>query len=225
MKRILLIEDETPIAEMLQAYLEQAQFAVTWDAGEGNVLDVFLRCRPDLVLLDLMLPDNDGLDLLQQIRKYGSCPIIILTARGSVPDRLEGLQRGADDYISKPFDPDEVVARVQAVLRRSAYLEDSEVIRLGRLIVDYTARTVALYDQQIVLTPRDWNLLAFLVRHPNQCFSRLHLLDHVWGIDYDGGDRAVDASIKRIRQSLQDWPTSEGEIQTIRGTGYMLHVK
>lgn len=225
MKRILLIEDETPIAEMLQAYLEQAQFAVTWDAGEGNVLDVFLRCRPDLVLLDLMLPDNDGLDLLQQIRKYGSCPIIILTARGSVPDRLEGLQRGADDYISKPFDPDEVVARVQAVLRRSAYLEDSEVVRLGRLIVDYTARTVALYDQQIVLTPRDWNLLAFLVRHPNQCFSRLHLLDQVWGIDYDGGDRAVDASIKRIRQSLQDWPTREGEIQTIRGTGYMLHVK
>ncbi|MET3291560.1 UNVERIFIED_CONTAM: two-component system response regulator VicR [Brevibacillus sp. OAP136] len=224
MKRVLLIEDEMPIAQMLTAYLERAQYEVTWDIGEGNVLDVYLNCRPDLVLLDLMLPDNDGFEILQQVRQYGSCPVIILTARGSVPDRLQGLGQGADDYISKPFDPEEVVARVQAVLRRSVYLEDNEVIRMGHLVIDLTARTASLYDQQLVLAPRDWAVLAFMAKHPNQCFTREQLLDQVWGMDYEGGDRAVDAAIKRIRQSLQKWPASEGEILTVRGTGYMLHV-
>lgn len=117
-----------------------------------------------------------------------------------------------------------MVARVQAVLRRSTYFADSNTIKLGSLIIDFTARTVHLGNEPLILYPRDWDLLSFLSRHPNQCFSREHLLDQIWGIDYEGGDRAVDTTIKRLRQLLKNWPTSEGEIQTIRGMGYSLRV-
>ena len=224
MKRILLIEDELPIAQLLKVYLERNDFSVLYDLGEGNVIQTFLKYNPSLVLLDLMLPQNDGLEILKQIRQYGSCPVIILTARGSVPERLAGLGQGADDYITKPFDPEEVVARVQAVLRRSSHLEDNEIIRLGHLIINLNTRTASFFEELIPLSPRDWGLLAFLGQHPNQCFTRDQLLDSVWGMNYDGADRAVDASIKRIRQLLRDWSADEGEIKTVRGMGYMLYV-
>ncbi|QUG43449.1 response regulator transcription factor [Psychrobacillus sp. INOP01] len=224
MKRILLIEDELPIAQLLKVYLERNDFSVLYDLGDGDVIQNFLNYNPSLVLLDLMLPQNDGLEILKQIRQYGSCPVIILTARGSVPERLAGLGQGADDYITKPFDPEEVVARVQAVLRRSSHLEDNEIIRLGHLVINFTTRTASFFDELIPLSPRDWGLLAFLGQHPNQCFTREQLLDSVWGMNYDGADRAVDASIKRIRQHLRDWSTNEGEIKTVRGMGYMLYV-
>jgi len=223
-KRILLIEDELPIAQLLKVYLERNDFSVLYDLGEGNVIQTFLKYNPSLVLLDLMLPQNDGLEILKQIRQYGSCPVIILTARGSVPERLAGLGQGADDYITKPFDPEEVVARVQAVLRRSSHLEDNEIIRLGHLIINLNTRTASFFEELIPLSPRDWGLLAFLGQHPNQCFTRDQLLDSVWGMNYDGADRAVDASIKRIRQLLRDWSADEGEIKTVRGMGYMLYV-
>ncbi|EPD53720.1 response regulator transcription factor [Paenisporosarcina sp. FSL H8-0542] len=224
MKRILLIEDELPIVQILKVYLERKDFSVASHSGEGNVVQFFLNYKPSLVLLDLMLPQNDGLEILKQIRQYGSCPVIILTARGSVPERLAGLGQGADDYITKPFDPEEVVARVQAVLRRSSHLEDNELIRLGHLVINLTTHTASFYDELIPLSPRDWGLLAFLGKHPNQCFTRDQLLDYVWGMNYNGADRAVDASIKRIRQHLCDWSSDEGEIKTVRGTGYMIRV-
>ncbi|MGG3448777.1 response regulator transcription factor [Domibacillus aminovorans] len=224
MKHILLIEDELPIIYILKAYLERKGFSVISHSGEGDVIQFFLNCNPSLVLLDLMLPQNDGLEVLKQIRQYGSCPVIILTARGSVPERLAGLGQGADDYITKPFDPEEVVARVQAVLRRPSHLEDNEIIRLGHLVINLTTRTASFYDELIPLSPRDWGLLAFLGKHPNQCFTRDQLLDYVWGMNYEGADRAVDASIKRIRQHLREWSPDEGEIKTIRGMGYVLRV-
>ncbi|MFS0783198.1 response regulator transcription factor [Bacillus sp. 1P06AnD] len=225
MKKILLIEDEAPIARLLKAYLVRESFDVLWNIGEGNMEELFLSYKPDLVLLDLMLPEYDGMDILRKIRRDGSCPVIIMTARGSVPERLQGLQQGADDYIPKPFDPEEVVARVQAVLRRSTYLVENTNVKLGSLNIDFTARTAHLGNEALFIYPRDWDLLAFLAKHPNQCFSREHLLDQIWGIDYEGGDRAVDSTIKRLRQVLKDWPKSEGEIQTVRGVGYTLHVQ
>ncbi|WGU94406.1 response regulator transcription factor [Paenibacillus dendritiformis] len=225
MKKILLIEDEAPIARLLQAYLAREPYEVRWDAGDGDLEGLFLSWRPDLVLLDLTLPDQDGMEILKQLRQYGSCPVIIVTARGAVPDRLRGLQEGADDYIPKPFDPEEVVARVQAVLRRSTYMADHEAVRLGSLVIDFTSCAVYLNEQAVPLIPRDWNVLAFLARRPNQCFSREQLLDSIWGIDYEGGDRAVDTTIKRLRQCLKDWPESEGAIRTLRGMGYSLHVR
>jgi DNA-binding response OmpR family regulator len=171
-----------------------------------------------------MLPGVDGWTVLDEIRKQSSCPVIILTARGDVSDRLQGFNRGADDYIPKPFDPDEVIARVGAVLRRPPTLVEADQVRFGSLVVDFTANSVTISGQQVMLAPRDWELLAFLVRHPNQTFSRDQLLDHVWGLDYEGGDRAVDVAIKRLRHALKDWPEAEGEIQTIRRMGYVLRV-
>ncbi len=224
MKRILVIEDEMPIARLIQVYLERAGFEVLWNTGDQEAIPVFRSWKPDLVLLDLMLPDHDGLDILSQVRQYGSCPVIIVTARGTVPDKLLGLAQGADDYIAKPFDPEEVLARVQAVLRRSSYLTDSDTVRLGSLTIDFTAQTALLGNMPLSLLPRDWQLLAFLSRHPNQCFSREHLLDQVWGVDFEGGDRSVDTAVKRLRKNLLSWPSSEGEITTIRGTGYSLRV-
>ncbi|QNK55021.1 response regulator transcription factor [Paenibacillus sp. PAMC21692] len=224
MKKVFVVEDDFSIARLLQVYLERDGFAVKCHTGERDILEVFQAWRPDLVLLDLMLEETQGMDILRHIREKGSCPVIIVSARGSVPDRLEGLQLGADDYIAKPFDPEEAVARVKAVLRRSAYLADSEVVRLGSLIIDYTAQTAARGQTPVALIPRDLQLLAFLARHPNQYFSREQLLDRVWGLDFAGGDRAVDAAIKRIRKSLQEWPESEGEIVTFKGTGYSLRV-
>ncbi|NOU94711.1 response regulator [Paenibacillus sp. LMG 31456] len=227
MKRVLLIEDELPIASLLQAYLEKDNYEVKWNSGEGeiDVMEQFLSWKPDLVLLDLMLPnDQNGIEILHQIRQLGSCPVIILTARGAVPDRLQGFDHGADDYIAKPFDPQEVMARIQAVLRRSVYMTDSDIVRIGSLVIDVSTRTVTVGTEQISLLPRDYQLLQFLVEHPNQCFERDHLLNEVWGIDFEGGDRSVDTSIKRLRKSLHQWPAHEGEIDTIRGMGYSLRV-
>lgn len=224
MQTIMVVEDEAPIALLLKVYLEKAGYRVQIAADGEEALSRFPGARPSLVLLDLMLPGKDGWAVLDDIRKQSSCPVIILTARGAVQDRLHGFKQGADDYIPKPFDPEEVVARVKAVLRRPSRLVEPELVQFGSLAVDFTSRTTAVNGKLISLAPRDWELLAFLVRYPNQVFTRDQLLDHVWGMDYDGGDRAVDVAVKRLRQSLQEWPANEGEIVTVRGMGYLLRV-
>lgn len=225
MQTILVVEDDAPIALLIKVYLEKAGYLVQTAADGKEALSSFLQFKPTLVLLDLMLPEKDGWAVLDEIRSQSSCPVIMITARGAVEDRLRGLNRGADDYISKPFDPDEVVARVQAVLRRPARLIEPEIFRIDSLAVDFTTRTISVRGIPVPLAPRDWDLLAFLVRHPNKVFTRDQLLDYVWGSDYNGADRAVDTAVKRIRQSLRDWPPDEGEITTIRGAGYLLRVK
>ncbi|MCL6610594.1 MAG: response regulator transcription factor [Peptococcaceae bacterium] len=225
MQTILVVEDDESIALLVKVYLEKAGYRVQAASDGDQALAMFSEINPSLVLLDLMLPGKDGWEVLSEIRARSSCPVIMVTARGAVEDRLKGLDRGADDYISKPFDPDEVVARVRAVLRRPALLVEPEVFRIGSLMVDFTSRTASVRGEPVPLIPRDWELLAFLVRHPNKVFTRSQLLDYVWGADYDGGDRTVDTAVKRIRQSLRDWPPDEGEIATIRGAGYMLRVQ
>jgi len=224
MHTVLLVEDDAPIALLIKVYLEKAGYRVEVAEDGEEASARFPVLDPSLVLLDLMLPGKDGWTVLGEIRSQGSCPVIIITARGAIEDRLKGLNLGGDDYISKPFDPDEVVARVQAVLRRQARLVDTETIRIGILTLDLNARTASLQGRPLALTPRDWELLAFLVQHPNKVFTRDQLLDYVWGEYYDGGDRAVDTAVKRIRQCLRKWPPTEGEIVTIRGAGYMLRV-
>ncbi|MFZ5648933.1 MAG: response regulator transcription factor [Bacillota bacterium] len=225
MQTILVVEDDAPIALLIKVYLEKAGYRVQMAADGEEALKSFSEINPSLVLLDLMLPEKDGWEVLNEIRSQSSCPVIMITARGAVEDRLKGLNLGADDYISKPFDPDEVVARVQAVLRRPARLIEPEIIRIGGLVVDFTSRTISIRGVPVPLAPRDWELMAFLVRHPNKVFTRNQLLDYVWGTDYIGADRAVDTAVKRIRQSLRDWPPDEGEIITIRGAGYLLRVR
>ena len=224
MQKILLVEDEIPIVRLLKAYLEREDYQVIHAEDGILALEKYKQFHPSLVILDLMIPELDGWQVLAEIRKISSCPVIIVTARGEVKDKLFGFEHGADDYISKPFDPEEVVARVKAVLRRPQQFINGEIIQLGSLTIDIASCSVSLQGTNVLFAPRDWEVFAFLVQNPNQVFTREQLLDNVWGMDYDGNDRAVDVSIKRIRQALQEWPEQEGEIVTIRRAGYMLRV-
>ncbi|QCR31073.1 response regulator transcription factor [Lysinibacillus sp. SGAir0095] len=222
--KILVVEDEFAISEVLKVYLQKVGYEAIQVYDGKNVLEKFHECYPDLILLDVMLPNKDGWEILKEIRKESNCPVIILTALGDVNYRLEGLNIGADDYISKPFVADEVVARVKAVLRRSKADNDNPMKRFGQLEINLKAHQVMVNGKNIILTPRDLSVLLFLAENPNQTFTREQLIEQIWGWDYDGSDRAVDLAVKRIRKSLQGWPCSEGEIKTLRGLGYQLSV-
>ncbi|MBB6637684.1 response regulator transcription factor [Cohnella thailandensis] len=225
MKSILIVEDEDAIARVLAAYLRKAGYAATVVSDGLEALNVFEASDFSLVLLDVMLPGMDGWELLRAIRDKSACPVIMLTARGDIQDRLLGLNDGADDYMTKPFVPDEVVARVRAALRRRPHWTDGESKRhFGNLMVDFASKSVFLNAAEVPLNPRDLSLLLFLAESPNRIFTREQLIEHVWGADYEGSDRAVDLSIKRLRQSLAHWPAEAGEIRTLRGTGYQLWI-
>jgi DNA-binding response OmpR family regulator len=225
MKSILIVEDEQTISRVLAVYLKHEGYEIlqAYDGKEG--LDMFTQHQPDLVLLDVMLPEMDGWDVLKEIRNISSCPVIMLTALGDIDYRLKGLNQGADDYISKPFIGEEVVARVNAVLRRSPQvLETENMKQFGSLKINMDSHVVSVNGEKVVLTPKDLSLLIFLAERPNRTFTRDNLIENVWGMDYDGSDRAVDLSIKRIRHSLAGWPASQGEIRTLRGLGYQFSV-
>lgn len=226
MKKILVVEDEIAISMVLKAYLEREGFNVVQVYDGLKAIPVFEDAKPDLVLLDVMLPGKEGWDILKEIREDDTCPVIMLTALNDVDYRLSGFKSGVDDYISKPFVAEEVVARVHAVLRRSSTVvaEDEHVHEFGSLTIDDQSYMVQLNGEEINLTPRDLSLLIFFAKHPNQIFTREQLLDQVWGMDYDGSDRAVDLAIKRIRKAIDAWPVTEGEIKTLRGLGYQLSV-
>lgn len=225
MTKILVVEDEFAISQVLKVYLEKVGYQVVQCYNGGQALALFNEHQPNLVLLDIMLPDKNGWSILQEIRQQSSCPVMMLTALGDVQDRLAGFDKGADDYIVKPFVADEMIARVKAVLRRSQGNEQSTFMkRFGQLEIDMRAHTVTLHGQEVVLTPRDLSVLLFLAEYPNQTFTRDQLIEHVWGWEYDGSDRAVDLAIKRLRKALTDWDVAEGEIRTLRGLGYQLSV-
>ncbi|MGG4452115.1 response regulator transcription factor [Brevibacillus porteri] len=225
MQNILIVEDELPISRVLKAYLEKNNFQVDQAFNGEEAERKFDSLNPALVLLDVMLPGRSGWSILEYIRAKSSCPVIMLTALGQIDNKLAGLNKGADDYITKPFIADEVVARVHAVLRRSKQLiEGSNVKQFGSLKVDFKAYSVMLHGIELAFTPKDLYLFLFLAQYKNQTFTREQLIEQVWGMDYEGSDRAVDLAIKRIRRSLENWPTSEGEIRTYRGLGYKLCV-
>lgn len=221
MNLILIVEDEEGIARVLSAYLKKAGFETLRAADGLQALELFDASSPALVMLDVMLPGMDGWDLLKIIRSKSACPVIMLTARDDIQDRLTGLDGGADDYMTKPFMPEEVVARVNAVLRRRPHWNDGASKRnFGNLVIDMAAKRVYLNGAEVALSPRDLSLLLFLSEHPNRTFTRDHLIEQVWGMDYDGSDRAVDLSVKRLRQSLSNWSSQIGELRTLRGMGY-----
>jgi len=225
MKSILVVEDEISISRVVKAYLTKEGHIVELANSGEEAVSKFEESNYSLVLLDVMLPEMDGWRVLNFIRERSSCPVIMLTALGQIDQKLIGLNQGADDYITKPFDPLEVVARVNAVLRRSTQIIDQESIRYyGTLKIDFKSYRIYLHGLEIEITPRDLSLLLFLARHPNQTFTREQLIEQVWGIDYDGSDRAVDLAIKRIRKALDLWPSSEGVIKTLRGMGYQFNV-
>jgi two-component system alkaline phosphatase synthesis response regulator PhoP len=218
---ILVVDDEPKITKLARDYLEKNGFRVA-TAGDGTTaLAAARHDRPDLVVLDLNLPGMDGLDVCRALRRQSAVPIIMLTARVEETDRLIGLELGADDYISKPFSPRELVARVRAVLRRAqGSVQPSGLIRAGDLEIDLDGHRVGRNGDVIQLTRIEFNLLAVLAQHPGQTFSREQLLDRLHGVAHDGFARSIDAHIKNLRRKLEPDPAVPRYILTVYGIGY-----
>ena len=225
-QKILVVDDEFEIVKVVRAYLEQSGFRVLTASDGPTALAVFRHERPDLIVLDLNLPQMDGLDVCRAIRRESSVPVIMLTARVDETDRLIGLEIGADDYIVKPFSPREVVARVRTVLRRSAPAsEQPALIIAGQLVIDPVKHEVHLADRLIDLTPSEFNLLHSLAARPGRAFSRMELLDAAQGEAYEGYERTIDVHIKNLRQKLGDEPRAPTYILTVYGVGYKFNDK
>lgn len=220
-QKILVVDDEAEIVKLVRAYLERAGFAVVTASEGRQALAVFRHERPNLVVLDLNLPGMDGLDVCRALRRDSDIPIIMLTARIEETDRLIGLELGADDYIVKPFSPREVVARVRTVLRRAEGTPvRPEVISSAGVMLDLTQRAASLNGQLLDLTTMEFDLLALLVQHPGQVFTRLQLLEGTQDVAYEGYDRTIDVHIKNLRKKLGDDSQEPRFIETIRGVGY-----
>ncbi len=221
MSTILIIEDEPELVKVLRSYLEQAGFTVLTAYRGDSGFSSWEHKRPDLVILDLNLPGMDGLDVAREIRRKADTPIIMVTARVEETDRLIGLEIGADDYITKPYSPREVVARVRAVLRRAgATPAASQVLRVADLEIDRDAHTVSRSGQGVELTPTEFNLLAALASQPGRAFTRLQLSEAALGNAYEGYDRTIDAHIKNLRAKIERNPKSPSYIETVFGVGY-----
>jgi two-component system response regulator MtrA len=218
--RILLVEDDPSIREVTAIGLGAAGFEVATAADGVEGLDRFRADPFDLVLLDVMLPRLDGYEVCRQIRKTSTIPIVMLTARADTMDVVVGLEAGADDYVRKPFDLPELIARVRAALRRAGGGEEVATLRLGPLAIDVAGRTVVRDGIEIPLTRTEFDLLLELVRHPGQVLTRDVLLDRVWGYDYLGDSRLVDVAIQRLRAKVESDPAAPELIQTVRGSGY-----
>ncbi len=226
--RILIVDDDTNISELIALYLTKECFEVKCVADGESALTAFAEYEPDLVLLDLMLPVIDGYQVCREIRKSSSVPIIMMSAKGEVFDKVLGLELGADDYVIKPFDTKELVARVRAVLRRTASAaatvsqDNAEIVTLPGLIVNKTNYSAELDGVALSLPPKELELLYFLVSSPNQVFTREQLLERIWGYDYVGDSRTVDVHIKRLREKLT--PHDAWDLTTVWGIGYRFEV-
>ena len=228
---ILVVDDEPPIVDMLVYNLERAHYRVLAARDGREALDVAQRERPDLIVLDLMLPGIDGLDVCRELRKTHDVPIIMLTARDSEVDRVVGLELGADDYVVKPFSVRELMARIKSVLRRvkpksgPAPVEaagETSVVRIGSLVVDASRYEASWDARPLDLTTQEFQLLLVLARHAGQVLSREQLLNQVWGYDYYGDLRVVDAAVKRLRAKLRQAAPHADLVETVRGVGYKL---
>lgn len=231
MKKALIVDDDPNISELLRLYFDKDGFAVVSCLDGGKAYETFLQSSPDVVILDLMLPGKDGYDIMREIRKTSSVPILMLTARGDTLDKVVGLELGADDYIQKPFEPKELLARVKAVLRRCETIQESrrngsetangEAVEYPLLRVDKSRYSVHACGKDIEMPPKELELLFFLSTHPNRVFTREQLLENVWGYDFFGESRTVDVHIKRIREKLDDAGDHPAwQIKTVWGVGY-----
>ncbi len=223
MQTILVVDDEIQIARVLRGYLEQAGYRVATAYNGEEALYAARQERPDLVLLDLQMPKLDGLEFTRRIRaEQPDLAIIMLTARVEEMDRILGLELGADDYVTKPFSPREVVARVRAVLRRGQSPPASAVLRTGDLVLNRDRREVTLHGEPLDLTPTEFDLLATLMSVPGRVFSRADLLESVQGVAFEAYERTVDAHIKNLRRKLEPDPAHPQYVVTVRGAGYRL---
>lgn len=225
MTKILIVDDEPAIVELAQLYLQKEGFETVAAADGIQALVQVKRTHPDIVILDLMLPELDGWEVCKRLRAETDIPIIMLTARSDDVDKIVGLELGADDYVTKPFNPRELVARIKAVLRRAKGMdiaENDHVISLADVVIDIDKRLVTVNDEPVALRVKEFDLLETLARHRNIVLSREQLLDRVWGYDYAGGTRTVDVHISGLRQKLSG---SRIQIETVWGIGYKLVVE
>ena len=225
-KSVLIVEDDQNIAELLRLYLEKEGYvaAIASDGGAG--VEMFRKLQPDLVLLDVMLPVMDGWTVLQNIRKDSMTPVIMLTAKGETTDKVSGLKMGADDYITKPFEMKEVLARIEAVLRRGGGQEEkapSKRLVFDKLIIDLDAFELIVDGKKVDTPPKEMELLFHLASSPNRVYTRNQLLDEVWGFDYFGDSRTVDVHVKRLREKLEG-VSPQWSLKTVWGVGYKFEV-
>ena len=224
--KILIVEDDPNISELIRLYLEKDGFEVM-QADDGLcAVEMFSSFNPDLVLLDIMLPKLDGWGVCREIRKTAKTPIIMLTAKDEILDKITGLDLGADDYISKPFDMKEVLARIRAVLRRSVSDEvppSDKLLVFDNMTIDMSAYQLEIRGKRVDLPPKELELLNFLASHPNRVFTRNQLLDDVWGFEYFGDSRTVDVHVKRLREKI-DGVSNEWSLKTVWGVGYKFEV-
>ncbi|APH07192.1 response regulator YycF [Bacillus weihaiensis] len=227
-KKILVVDDEKPIADILQFNLKKEGYVVYCAYDGQQALDMVEEHKPDLLLLDIMLPIRDGMEVCREVRKKYEMPIIMLTAKDSEIDKVLGLELGADDYVTKPFSTRELLARVKANLRRQQAIEQtdergaSNEISIGSLVIHPDAYVVSKRGETIELTHREFELLHYLAQHIGQVMTREHLLQTVWGYDYFGDVRTVDVTVRRLREKIEDNPSHPTWIVTRRGVGYYL---
>jgi two-component system, OmpR family, alkaline phosphatase synthesis response regulator PhoP len=223
MKTILVVDDEPKITHLVRDYLARSSFNVI-TAGTGQeALSALDHASPDLIVLDLGLPDLDGLDITREIRRKSQIPLIILTARDEESDRILGLELGADDYVTKPFSPKELVARVRAIFRRAearTTTSSEELIHTGILVMDVARRIVKMGDRKIDLTSTEFDLLSILARQPGRVFTRAQLLDSIHGVSFESYERAIDSHIKNIRRKIEADPTAPKYLTMVYGIGY-----
>ncbi len=225
-KKIVVIDDDPSVQEVVRAYLEKDGYQVFVAGTAGDGLSLTARIKPGLVVLDLMLPDRSGEDVCREIRERADTPILMLTAKASEDERVTGLAIGADDYLTKPFSPRELVARVRAILRRTQGGDQPlvEVISLdgGALEIDTVQHEVRKAGEAVELTPNEYKLLQTLARFPGRAYSRFELINHVQGYEYEGYERTIDAHVKNLRKKIEDDPKQPRYVETVFGVGYRL---
>ena len=224
-KTILVVDDDPTIRDVLERYLQREGFAVITAADGQTALQKAGSERPDLVVLDLMLPHVDGWEICRRLRAESTVPVLMLTARGEEYERILGLGLGADDYVTKPFSPGEVVARIQAIFRRIEMARSptplsAETIHIGEIVIDPSVRQVTVGERPVTLTAKEFDLLHYLASHPRQVFSREQLLDQVWGYTYAGETSTVTVHIRHLREKVETDPANPRLIETVWGVGY-----
>jgi len=223
--KILVVDDEKHILELARLYLTREGYEVEGLGDGAQAVTRFGQLKPDLVILDIMLPGTDGLTICKEIRKQSQVPIIMLTARDEVTDKVVGLEVGADDYLTKPFHPQELVARAKALLRRAKIEPDQpKLIRAAKLEIDLERHEVRYGKERVQLRPKEFDLLTLLARHPGRVFQRSELLDLVWGYDFPGYTRTVDVHVQQLREKLAAAKVTEPSIETVWGVGYRLEL-
>ncbi len=222
-RTILVVDDEERLVSLLEAYLRQQGYRVVSASNGRQALEVASREKPDLIVLDIMMPEMDGLEFLKAHRRQANTPVIMLTARVEDEEKIVGLEMGADDYMTKPFRPRELVARIRAVLRRAGRaVPEAAVLQVGDLILDREAHRVTVAGRAVDLTPSEFELLTALMSAPGRVFTRLELLDRIQGVRYEGYERTIDVHVKNVRAKIEPDPRQPRYIQTVYGVGYRL---